>query len=338
MSEPKSKKEQELKKWFEDGVKHLLAVIKEPKTFFFSCVEQLLSPKFIFLLLLATGIAWTSFHIGGCTPKRELVQLQSTFDNSNTFWAIQKTTDDGTIRDLRKSSQDYRQTTETAIINLKTDFNETKREKDEEILKLTGERDNALQRATTFETMPEKVYAVYTNLVANAPTNLYQFNSTVKDLTNALAASTPKLKFQLFVNHIPITNDSELIPLFSREVFVQVKNLGTITAERVTLVFSPYQIGNTNFVSPHDWGETPSLVDDNLLPRDGWASWRMAAINPVASGDSFDATSFQISTNCHSQYFIAQLKVYSLGSPVQYNYAVFLLNEMTNHNDLPTIR
>ena len=252
------------------------------------------------------------FSILGCYfvtshfADKKLESTRSTYQSTNSFLAGQLNT---TATELKNLKSEYSQKIiehANANADLKTDYNEKLRNKDTEILKLTSERDNALQRAAMIESMPGNLFNIYTNIAANAPTNLYQFAAILNDFSNSVAQATIMPEFSLVLNKLPISGNGVLIST-NRSVFVEIQNISDVTAENATITFSA-QLSKTNLIKSHDW-------DENTMSSRGNSStfntWITVCAKNIASKDFFQAETFTISTNVTEPFLATKFTVYS---------------------------
>src|SRR5665213_3349592 len=235
---------------------------------------------------------------------KQLESTRSTYQSTNSFLAGQL---NATTTELKNLKSEYSQKImehANATADLKTDYNEKLRNRDTEILKLTSERDNALQRAAVIESMPGNLFNIYTNIAANAPTNLNQFAALLNDFSNSVAQATIMPEFSLFLNGTPILGNGVLV-LTNRSVSVEIQNVGEVTAENATIVYSA-QLSKTNLLKSHDW-------DENSFSSMGsdFNVWATIEGKNLAPGSFFDAETFIISTNFTQQFLAGKFSVYS---------------------------
>ncbi len=237
---------------------------------------------------------------------KKLESTRSTYQGTNSFLAGQLNI---TTTELKNLKSEYSQNIiehANATADLKMDYNERLRNKDTEILKLTSERDNALQRTAVIESMPGNLFNIYTNIAANAPTNLNQFASIVNDFSNSVAQATIMPEFSIFLNKLPISGNGVLI-LTNRSVFVEIQNIGDLTAENATITFSA-PLSKTNLIKSHDWDENAVSARDNSST---FNTWTTVSAKNIASKDFFTAETFMISTNVTEPFLATKFTVYS---------------------------
>lgn len=253
------------------------------------------------ILFSALGCYFVTSHFAG----RKLDFTRSAYQSTNSFLAGQL---DTTTADLKNLKSEYSQKiTENAnaIADLKIDHNEKLRSKDTEILKLTNERDNALQRAAVIESMPGNLFNIYTNIAANAPTNFNQFATILNDFSNSVAQATIMPDFSFFINNTPISGNGVFI-LTNRSVSVEIQNVGDLTAENATIdLFA--RMSKTNLIKTHDWDENASQArgDSNFN------AWKTVAERNLAAKDGFTAETFEVSTNFREPFVYTKFSVYS---------------------------
>ena len=140
----------------------------------------------------------------------------TTLVSSNAFLLGQVTQLKQDLSKSDQAAQNKLREHENEIINLKTDFNEEKREKDVEIQKITAERESALQRIAILESSPSNALAVYSNLYL---------------LTNVLGfAKEYETDFALNANGSEVTNGAILTLPNDRRLHFDIKNLGEVSA------------------------------------------------------------------------------------------------------------
>jgi len=236
---------------------------------------------------------------------KKLESTRSTYQTTNSFLAGQL---DTTTTELKNLKSEYSQKIvehANATADLKTDYNEKLRNKDAEILKVTSERDNALQRAAVIESMPGNLFNIYTNIAANAPTNLNQFTTILNNFSNSVAQATAVPEFSLFINNMQISGNG-LIILTNRSVFAQIQNVSDVTAENATIVLSA-QLSRTNLLKSHDWDDNSfSSMDNSNLNV-----WTTVSGKNVASKMFFSAETFVISTNVTEPFLPTKFSVFS---------------------------
>jgi hypothetical protein len=268
---------------------------------------------FCAILFSVLGCYFVTSHFAG----KKLESTRSAFQSTNSFLAGQLNT---TTTELKNLKSEYSQKIiehANATADLKTDYNEKLRNKDTEILKLTSERDNALQRTAVIESMPGNLFNIYTNIAANAPTNLNQFAFILNDFSNSVAQATIMPEFSLSLNKTPILGNGVLI-LTNRSVSVEIQNVGDLTAENATIVFTA-QLSKTNLLKSHDW-------DENSFSSKGSDLNVWATINGknLAPGSFFDAETFVISTNFTQPFLAGRFSVYSSKSKKK-DYVILLV-------------
>lgn len=88
-----------------------------------------------------------------------------------------------TVQSLQKELEDNRRDAQTASLNSKTDLNEANRQ-----------RDVALQRLDYFESNPEKLSNIYSNIFAHTPTNFQQVDLMFAQFNAALSNNITEIE------------------------------------------------------------------------------------------------------------------------------------------------
>ena len=235
---------------------------------------------------------------------KKLESTSSAYQSTNSFLEGQLKTITTELGNLKTEYSQKIVDHANAIADLKTDYNEKLRDKDSQILKLSNERDSALQRAAVVEAMPGNLFNIYTNIAANAPTNLNQFATILNDFSNSVAQATAMPDFAFFINKTQISGNGYFI-LTNRAVSVEIQNSGDVTAEALTVIFSA-QLEKTNVLKSHDWDEN---MHSSLTPN--FHNWTTVSDKGVASKDFFDAETFTISTNFTQPFLMGQFSIYA---------------------------
>lgn len=245
---------------------------------------------------------------------------RSRSDARNSFLAGQLLERDRVNQGLRDEIRDNKRSSEAEILNLKTDFNEVRRQKDSEVAKLTMERESALQRNTQWESLPANILNLYSNIYANAPTNIQQFGSLMQSFTNSLndvVSSRPY--FEIILNKSKITVGQAVELDHSRSVLLNVMNVSETTAQNVCLsIHSP--IEKTNLLS-EGWLASPfslTSLDGNVVQEiPGWNSWSWKADKSLAAQNTHYAATLTVSTNYHGSVLPMIIEAYSDNSKKQ---------------------
>ena len=280
---------------------------------------------FSVLSVILITIILTTIVVGYFDGKT-LAKVNTTSQSKISFLEGQLTT---TTDQLKTQKADYNQKiTEHAneIANLKVDYNEKLRSKDAELQKMASERDNALQRIAIMEAMPGGLLSIYTNLAANAPTNLNKFAEILRDITNSVTQNLNIPKFRTSLNNNLLREDATWNVAFStnRAVFLSVMNDSDVTADKLTIEVEIFA-DKTNFWSAHDW-ENNSIV--SLKQEANW--WTMEANKIVPGRNGFNATTFEISTNYNAPYLDTHIQVFCSTSKIQTYNVKFVYTEIPN--------
>lgn len=266
-----------------------------------------------FPLLLICSIVFFSvvvFSFTSCHANHKIEKVRSDYQNTNSYISGQlaNTKDelDKTKKDFDQKKTDY----VTEIADLKSDRNERLQSKDAEILKLTGERDSALQRAAMVESMPGNLFNIYTNIAANAPTNLNQFATILDGISNVVANASIIPKFKLLINNFPILKNPTVLVSTNRSIQIQVENDSDISAENLTILFFS-TLDVTNFIKSDDWKQNGTTGNKQIV------IWQAKADFVIAGGNSFTASTFGISTNYNNPILGSQIDIYSAKSKKQ---------------------
>ncbi len=259
--------------------------------------------------VIATLVAVASWLAADHQANKKISDIQIGFSSSNSFLLgrIDQIGDD--VRKLRKTIDDN-----------KTDFNEVKREKDAEIAKLTAEKISADQRLSSFESAPEKMSFLISNVLASTPTNLEQFGVMLTQFTNALyGLDSERPRFSVALNGSNLSDRSLVTLQKSRDIFLQVTNVGGgETAEKLTIVFFA-DLAETNLNAS---GWTLEQKASN-----GWNAWEIVSQDLTACGSGFSATTLSVSTNFHAPFLISQISVYSSTSKLQVYFAGLVFSQ-----------
>jgi hypothetical protein len=233
-------------------------------------------------IILSAGIWLAADH----QADKKVTTLQIRFSSSNAFLLgrIDQLGDD--VRKLQKTIDDN-----------KTDFNETKREKDAEIAKLTMERDSAMQQKSQLESLPETALLTYSN-------------------ANALMRNDPAAPdFRLMINGLSLTNyfstgQYYFVPLVqNRDISFVVQKLkeGEYAVDNLTIDFLA-ALDATNMIADNRW-------EFQLLPFEyggrTWNSWETISKHTVTSVKGFDVTTFSISTNFQEKALLSRVDIYA---------------------------
>jgi gas vesicle protein len=151
-------------------------------------------------ILLAFGFGWAGYAIERQNGQQQIAVLSG----SNSFLQGKIQGQEETISQLKEQIKDN----QNQIQNLKTDFNETKREKDTRILSLTTERDsltaerNSLKiQLAQWETLPNNVLEMYNSIQKlAAPDSRKELDllfDQFKTATTAIQATTQRLEQSL---------------------------------------------------------------------------------------------------------------------------------------------
>src|ERR1035437_10189134 len=310
----------EVMTWFSSTVRLLHTAVTDPHEFYKSCIRELFTWKFGCALVFFALVVWATWYVTHHHDERRISTIETKYSNSNSFL----------LGRIEQSAEDIHRLEKTVAEN-KTDFNETKREKDAEILKLVSERDSVQQRLSYFEAMPANIMMLHSNILKMSnPTNSEQMNallSSVAALTNALAdvlASSPT--FELYLNGLLITNNAFISLQPSRDVSLIVKNAGVFTAANVVVdLIAP--LDSTNIVAV-GWNSQPSgisaTIDNRIQQRFPELNhWRWQADVPLPQMLYHHVATFTISTNLPAKVLPVSFGVYSDRSKVQ-NYSVLL--------------
>jgi hypothetical protein len=206
------------------------------------------------------------------------------------------------------------------ISDLKAEGNESKREKDSEIARLTTERNFAQQRLDYMQSLPEKVLLLWTNvskLAANEPTNQQQlfsfFGQQIQALSSTLSntvSQTPALIITInsviidsaSAIRIPFTND------FSTLEF-GAYNGGPMSADGVA--FSVVLPKDTIALPHPAWHQQGyGTINENRFTLSDDRSFSVFAEQPVQSRGHLQFQPFTIGlTNFHELTSVVVLKV-----------------------------
>jgi hypothetical protein len=125
---------------------------------------------------------------------------------TNTFLSGQLEGQKTTISTLQNEIKETRQDAQTAQLNFKTDLNEANRQ-----------RDVALQRLDYFESNPEKLSEIYSNIFANTPTNFQQvdlmfaqYNTVLSNSLTEIETTTKQLQYSVGQSQYPAAQLSDL--------------------------------------------------------------------------------------------------------------------------------
>lgn len=229
---------------------------------------------------------------------------------------------------LQQSLSTNLQTTENYRLELQKSFGKVT-EKDIELSRLIMERDkqqleaqgakNALaqwmilaQSGNTNTPLTERMDLLTKSLTENEQA----FSKAVSDLM----AEEPS--FTVSVNGSELVPNTAVLLPKTREIFIQAKNIGGDTAERLSIHFgSP--LSRTNLVIGPQW-EHGAIISRPVPPFTNWTTFGIECSSPVASGYSFSAESFSVSTNWQQPFFQGQIDVFSVGSKKQTFVQVFV--------------
>ena len=283
----------------EVAAKHSLEALKhyifEPKELLKDVVDFLWRCKFRFLLLIAAILL--SWFTTKEVFQSKITTIQTSYSNTNSF-----------LQGQLSAIKDDNENLKYDLSALKAEFNEVKRQKDTEILKLIGERDNAFQRLALFESMPSQVMNLYTNLIANAPTNLTDFNNAMAQLTNALTHAVEIPEFALYANDSIVTNGSIILLPNDRKLWLRVKNTSQITADNLKVaLFVPPALNSSNVVAD-GWIVGRMIVSgERTIGQTDYSSWRWQADKPIYPRETYNTASITFSEAI--EHFIVEIRI-----------------------------
>ena len=193
------------------------------------------------------------------------------------------------------------------ITQMKADHNAENQKNQNDILKLTGERDSALTREKFLESLPQTALTTYSNAQALA------FQNRLNVMPN--------------INGSPFTNyifgDKIFIPITNRTISIEIPHLpsGSNPAENLTisLVLPMDETNICSGISPGLWSLKGAVVRHSDKPNNNFEITSQAAITEVRG---FVATSLEISTNFNTKAFTADIEIYAPGLIGAFGYTV----------------
>jgi hypothetical protein len=266
-------------------------------------------PVLLFCVLVLGGIGgcWVR---GSVANKNEATQ-RTNYSVTNSLLAGALTESSNQTQRLERQLDKNQQDHSAHVLQLTLDSQESKREKDVEILRVIGERDAARHDLAQFQTIPSNFMAMYTDLT-NAAKLFVQDPQTTRQLgriesltTNLLSSlQQPSPKFSVSVDGVTLTdtNNNQLLfhPMNPGNLKIFVSNVGGISAEHLTVdLYAP--LDSTNVLAP-DWqlqangaGTLVVINQTNNFPNLG--HWVVESTLSIANEVSFKPPNFTILTN-----------------------------------------
>jgi hypothetical protein len=289
----------------------------------------------LLIIVVALMSILCGYYPTSCHFTHKIETIRTNYQTTNSYLAGQLSSISNELGKTQETLERKTSDDATTIADIKSDFAVKFQQKDTEIFKLTGERDAALQRSAIVEAMPGNLFNIYTNIAANAPTNLMQFAQLLSDLTNSLSQASSSDKFALFINGVEITNLSgtTVLSVPSRNVFIEVQNKGDTTANHLSIMCES-TLQDTNLIRNHDWkylGHPYAMSNTPITALDSKNTWSTISDDAIGAGNLFSAERFSISTNNLPMVIDCELSIYSEKSKTHYYKLVFLFI------DLPTV-
>jgi hypothetical protein len=277
-------------------------------------------PVFVIIAAgLCWGASWITYRLENKKSETEIRGIINYFSNSNLFLLGQIERQDNQVNEIQKKVEYYKQDTDMQITNQENDFNQRLREKNKEIANLNAEKMTAEQELSLFESSPEKISTLLSNFYNHKPTNLDQLHAMVGQFTNSInSMDSERPKFAVYLNGMRLSDGTICFLPKSREIFLEVKNIGGEAADKLTINFFA-DLTETN-LNANGWTlESRSSA--------GWNGWETTAQQLIPSGVTFDAATFYISTNLHVPVLTSQILVHSIGSKLQvFNVGLVLID------------
>jgi len=267
--------------------------------------------------------------IGGCwmrdsSAKKNEVVLVTNYSITNSRLAGALTESSNQTQRLERQLDKNKQEHSAEVLQLKLDFQEAKREKDVEILKLAGERDAAKHDLAQFQAIPANFLTIYADLT-NAAKLYIQDPQTTRQLgrieslaTNLLSSmQQPSPKFSVTVDGVALpdaTSATVMHPMKAGELKIAVNNIGSITAEHLIIeLLAP--LDSTNVIA-QGWqlqasfsGKFVLLDQTNEVANVG--HWLVEAQTSIPNEESFICPGFTILTNASGRQVPITINVHA---------------------------
>jgi hypothetical protein len=196
-----------------------------------------------------------------------------------------------------------------------------------ENVKLNAENNSLKQRLTYFETLPNGVLILASNLVAFQSNGIGNPEVLRKELATLISELMEKQQrnpvptFELSANYAAerITNHAVLFPDNERNITFAAKNLGVISVNGLTIQLH-IQTWETNISGGTDWRPMPSTtvaVSGKTVPMPNSCAFVSIADHPTALGGTYLTSQLHFSTNIVASSVYGYIGVYSENSGLQ---------------------
>ena len=167
-------------------------------------------------------------------------------------------------------------------------------------------------------------------MMANAPTNLGQFNLVLSDITNALSAIAQEPSFNLFINGKSTPSESIVSLGQSRTLTIVIEESHKVSADNLQLDFwLPRDLDPTNCIA-EGWTLSPNkpfLHQSGLLHEMEGNIWTWKANQLATGGGLYAVNRFEFKKEAALSNFLARFDIAASRAKSQKIFVQFLVNE-----------